>query len=392
MFISDFNLQGSGYLHVSVPLCKGLVEMGYEVYSIGINYEGQEHTFPFKIIPCKTFQEAQAMIVNLYDDKLEGINLVIVALDLPHQGFFLEGVVHQLSDLKYICITPLENPPLTLSWAAPLLNADGVFFISEIATQAAKKAGVSDAEHIQIGIEDNWRMPSDEERARIRKSFGVEDKFTVLTVADNQERKNLSAALAMVCMYAYDLSWEELLGVMFDDVDIHNYEKINIDIKYILITREHLTFGWKLRDLCTEYGINDEVMIVERGIPFDQLWAYYAASDLFLLVSKAEGLCLPVMEAQAVGVPVMATDTGAMPELLADGRGYLIPSSYTFRDVWGNGTRDMVDIEAGTKLLRELMKKDMSETVKKAKVFTDSRTWDVPVKQLVDRIKEITNE
>lgn len=369
IFVSDFAFTGSGYLYVSIPLCKGLVENGYKVYAIGINYEGQEHDFPFTIIPCKTFQEAHAMIINLESvPEMEHPGTLIVALDLPHQGFFLERVKKQFPDLKYVCITPLENPPLTLSWAAPLLDADGVFFISEIATQAARKAGVTEAEHIRVGIEEHWRMPTEEERARIRKSMEIDDKFVVLTVADNQERKNLWAALEIIA----------------------RAKKVGVEnIQYILITREHLTFGWKLRDLTSELGINKEVKIVERGLPFDMLWTYYAASDLFLLTSKAEGLCLPIMEAMACGVPVMATETGAVPELLEDGRGYIIPSEYEFRDVWGNGLRSMVDIEAGAKLLKELTEQDLSETRQKAKAYTDSRTWDVPVKQLTDKLEEI---
>ena len=261
-------MKGSGYLQISIPLCKGLAEKGYKIWAIGINYEGEEHDFPFSIIPCKNFQEAHAMLVNLH--RLENPDVLIVALDLPHQGFFIDKL-NQVEGLKYVCITPLENPPLTMSWAAPLLSADAVYFISEMGTEAAREAGVLDAEHIQVGIDPMWIAPEKEDRERMRKNMGVEDKFVVLTVADNQERKNLWAAMEMIAK------------AKNEGVD---------NLKYILITREHLTFGYRLRDLATELGINDELMIVERGLPFAQLWMYYAIADLFLLTSKGEGLCL----------------------------------------------------------------------------------------------------
>ena len=368
ILVSDFAMKGSGYLHISIPLCKKLAKKGYKILAVGINYEGEEHDFPFTIIPCKTFQQAEAMIINLKG--LENPDVLIVALDLPHQGFFLDKIKSKFPDLKYICITPLENPPLTLSWAAPLMNAEGVFFISEIATQAAKKAGVAHAEHLYIGMEEDWKAPTDEERERMRKSMGVDGKFVVLTVADNQERKNLWAAMEIIARLKKE-------GIS--------------NLKYFLITREHLTFGWRLRDLGTELGINEEMSIVERGIPFSQLWTYYAIADVFLLTSKAEGLGLPILEAMATKTPVLASETGAIPELLEDGRGYTIPPAYSFRDVWGNAYRDMVDIEAGANLLKQMMNEDLSEMMNKARTYVESRTWEFPTTQVDNKIKEITD-
>ena len=367
MYLSDFAFTGSGYLQISTPLCKGLVDNGYEVFVVGLNYTGQEHNFPFKIIPCRTFDEARAMITNLYQTDFENIKTLIVALDVPQQIMFLD-LKTKFPELKYVCITPLENPPLTFSWAAPLMDADGVFFISEMGAQAARDAGVSHAEHIQIGVDENWKPPTEEERERMRKSMGVEDKFVILSVADNQERKNLWAALEMVAKLKQE-------GIS--------------NLKFFLITREHLQFGWRLRDLGTELGINEELSIVERGIPFEQLWMYYCIADVYLNTSKAEGLGYPLLEAMATKTPVLASETGAMPELLEDGRGYTIPIEYSFRDVWGNEERDMVDVEAGAKLLRKLMEEDLSPVTEKAYEYVKSRTWDIPVKQLTDKLEEI---
>jgi len=147
-----------------------------------------------------------------------------------------------------------------------------------------------------------------------------------------------------------------------------------------------------LRDLATDIGINEELNIVERGLPFSILWTYYAAADLFLLTSKAEGLCMPILEAMSTETPVLANETGAVPELLADERGYMIPVEYSFIDVWGNSRRDMVNIEAGAKLLKKLMETDMSTTIKNAKEYVNNRTWDVPVNQLDAKIKELVDE
>jgi glycosyltransferase involved in cell wall biosynthesis len=367
LFITDADFKGSGYMKVSIPLCDGLAKLGHKIFMAGLNYEGQEHNFPFTIIPTRTFEEVHAMIINLH--KMEHIDVVIVALDLPHQSFLIEKV--KPLGMKYICITPLENPPLTMSWAAPLLSADGVYFISEMGALAARKAGITYVKHIQIGVDPLWVMPTKDDRERIRKSMGLDGKFVVLTVADNQERKNLWAGLEMIARAKRDGA---------------------TNLKHILITREHLTFGWRLRDLATELEINDELIIIERGLPFTALWTYYVAADVYLLCSKGEGLGLPILESMACGLPVMATDTGAIPELLEDGRGYKVPVEYTFRDVWGNGKRDMVDVEAGAKILRELMETDMSDTALRAKEYVNQRTWDIPVNQIHEKLVELTDD
>jgi len=91
-----------------------------------------------------------------------------------------------------------------------------------------------------------------------------------------------------------------------------------------------------------------------------------------------------------VCLPVLSNRTGAVPELLDKDRGFLIDPEYSFRDVWGNAWRDMIDIEAGAKLLKELYEQDLTETSKKAKKYANSRDWKIPVKQLIDKIEEIT--
>ena len=134
--MSDFNFKGSGYLNIIVPLCRGLAEKGHEIKAIGLGYSGDEHDFPFSIIPCATFPDAHAMVNNL---KYQwGTEILIVAMDIPYQEAFV-GISKQVG-LKMISITPLENPPLTLSWSFLLQQPEKVFFISQMGADEAKKA------------------------------------------------------------------------------------------------------------------------------------------------------------------------------------------------------------------------------------------------------------
>jgi len=370
IYISDFDWTGSGYATLSIPLLKGLAGLGHEIKAIGIGYQGQEHDYPFSIIPTQNVQDGVALAGNL--NVLWKPDLFIVALDIPLQNFFQSNL--KPYNRKYIGITPLENGPLTMSWSVILMGMDGVFLISELGKQEAIKAGVVKAEHLQIGIDlQQWRTPTSDERSTLRKGLGIaENEFVVLTVADNQERKNLSAGIEAIAK---------------------TKELINRPIKYILVTRKDSPFGWKFPDLPAYFGVHKEVQVFERGLPLKDLWGLYAVADVYLQPSKAEGLGLPVMDAMACGVPVVATDTGALHELLQDRRGYLVPSAFSFIDVWGNSRRDMVDVQLCAATLRGIADNVYPDAeVKNALDYIHTRTWDIAVNQVDKKIEELFDE
>jgi glycosyltransferase involved in cell wall biosynthesis len=172
-------------------------------------------------------------------------------------------------------------------------------------------------------------------------------------------------------------------------------DKLPIPIRYILVTREQNPYGWRLRDLAKELDIQSELVIFERGVPQKDLWGLYVMSDVYLQPSKAEGLGLPVLDAMACGIPCVATDTGALHELLENGRGHLILSEYEFRDVWGNEARSMINISS---IKKSLWTEATTPNPKNppmeryALEYVQSRTWDIPAKQLYLSIKEILHE
>ena len=367
VFVSDFNLRGSGYLNISLPICRELSNRGYDIKAVGLGYEGEEHPFNFSIIPCRGFSDAHAMVNNLFYQWKPDV--VIVALDIPSLSEFARGCKNV--GIKMIAITPLENPPLTFSWAYLLQQIDKVFFISQMGADEAAKVGV-EAEHLVIGMDTtSWKMRTKEEYNKGRDGLNISpETLVVLTVADNQERKNLSKAFEIISK-------------------VKNEKKIKV--KYILVTRENCPVGWKLRDLAMTYNIASELMIFERGLSFKELYILYAISDAFLLTSKAEGLCMPVMEAMSVGVPVITTACGSMPELLADNRGFLMGTEYSHIDPWGNERRDFPNAEDGAEFLKYL--KQCKEgnielvDVTSARAYMESRTWDKPIQQLIDALE-----
>jgi len=366
--ISDFSMRGSGYLNIVAPLCNGLFNKGFQIKALGLEYKGEQHPYDFSIIPTRTIQEIDAMLHNF--QIVWKPDVLIVALDIPYQQMLVN--INKDIGIPHICITPIESGPLCLTWALILQQTTKVFTISQLGADECAKRGV-DAEHLYVGIDTEiWRKAVKDEKEKIRESLGIgKDEFVLLTVADNQERKNLSKALEIVS----------------------KFKKVTkSQIRYVLVTREHGKSGWKLRDLAVDFGINTNLMILERGMSSKQLWGLYIMSDVFLLTSKAEGLCYPVLEAISCGIPVLATKAGALTELLSDDRGFPIDYDYKFIDVWGNSYRYMIDVEKAVVALRYIYKNydDVLKCqVANAYEYIKLRTWEKPVEQVENAIMEI---
>ena len=192
----------------------------------------------------------------------------------------------------------------------------------------------------------------------------TDDQLVVLTVADNQERKNLSAGMDIIAETAKE-----------------------IDVQWLLVTRIFSPVGWKIDDMALQKGITDRIEKFERGLPFDRLWTLYAIADAFLLPSKAEGLCMPIMEAMAAGTAVVATDCTAVPEHLYEDpvartgqRGFTMDAAFHHQDPWGNSVRTYVDYQSGAEALKEVFRMKQSGELEEkiltpARAYAESRTW-----------------
>jgi glycosyltransferase involved in cell wall biosynthesis len=362
VFVSDMGILGSGYKNISVSLCKGLAEAGHEIKVLGLEYKMEEHTFPFSIIPVKTYTELYTMINNLWE--LWKFDILIVALDIPQQQKVLAMKKDLISqrpqvDFKYWGIFPVEAPPLSRSQAFDLMGIDRSFVISEFGTKLVRDAGI-EAEYLPVGVDyESWRIPTEEERKALRQAFAISDStFVVLTVADNQERKNISRTAQILQKFR---------------------DEVHKDILWILISRLKLSVGWNLPDLVSDLGIADVYMGVERGMPFKELWSYYAMSDAFLLTSKAEGLGLPLLEAMSVGLPIVATDCTGMKENIRKGGGFPIKTeklSAEMIDPFGNQTRYIADVDSGVVQLNNVFS-ELGTVVqtKKARGYVETLQW-----------------
>lgn len=363
LVITEMAFRGSGYFYLMSPILEGMSDE-YDIKVIGLSYNGAEHVFGFSIVSAMEVRDAVAMASAIIPAWKP--DLLICGLDIPLQMAIFADL--KKFGVKYIAVTPLENPPLTQSWAAELMAMDFVFFISELGKLAAQKAGLTNVDHLQVGANTEMFYPADpEERNKIRDDLGLTDHFVICTVADNQERKNLWAEFEI----------------------ISKLKKDGIKVKFILVTRENSPVGHKLRDLAMDYDLQRDLILVERGVDVPILRNMYVASDVYLSASKAEGLGIPILEAMACGLTVVGCDTGALHELLMDGRGFLIEPEYKFRDVWGNSWRHMISIQKAYETLKSLDENRFDPV--NALDYVKSRIFEIPVEQMTEKVEELTS-
>jgi glycosyltransferase involved in cell wall biosynthesis len=80
----------------------------------------------------------------------------------------------------------------------------------------------------------------------------------------------------------------------------------------------------RVRNALARLGLEDRVSL-GGDLDGPALEACYDRADLFVLATRQETYGMAVAEAVAHGLPVVATMTGAIPELLGDGAGLLVP-------------------------------------------------------------------
>ena len=80
----------------------------------------------------------------------------------------------------------------------------------------------------------------------------------------------------------------------------------------------------RVRAVVTRLGLEERVALV-GDLDGPALARCYDAADVFVLATRQETYGMAVAEALACGLPVVATLTGAIPDLVGDGAGLLVP-------------------------------------------------------------------
>jgi len=307
LMLCDF-LVPSGYQSIAAAFAKQFSEMGCDVTVLGINYDGREHDYPFRLIPTHLpWLPEQLRVLS----KEINPDWILFLMDIQKQTGIIDSVLrHDLvfyKGKKVASIFPVESDPFYRKWAQTLMLSSSLrFTFTDFGVSELKKRLI-DAIRLPVGLDEFWL--DDVSEPIVRNN----DRPFILTVADNQIRKNLSAAIEILAkyreMYSNDLNWD-----------------------YVLVTNIDSPDGWgDFDDLCSRYGFPADRLDLKhnKSVSQEQLKYLYQNAECFLLPSYAEGIGLPLYEARSQGCPIVATDHPNIYEAL-NGSGGLVTSDKIF--------------------------------------------------------------
>jgi len=313
---SDFHA-ASGYRTICEGITEGLVSQGCDVTVLGRGYGGDQHDFPYSVIPTDVRWLPQQIVRLSTAMKSDWI---ILMSDIPRLLAIVKSIEANvpgfLRQKQVAAIFPVESDPVTVAWTSPLIGLFSVrFTFTKMGANALKEKGVV-VNLIPVGVDAFWKPEK-------QHSSPFNGRPYLLTIADNQFRKNLPASL---------------------EVAKRVIEWMHGDLMYVLVTNPLSKDGWRIDELLelTKFP-TDSFKLIPFGVDREYLRYLYSYAKAFFLTSLAEGIGLPLYEAQACGCPAFITaDTGGA-EAVPEGHRFKVERQTLFP--WGNVFHRWIDVQ-----------------------------------------------
>lgn len=141
-------------------------------------------------------------------------------------------------------------------------------------------------------------IPTEEEKSRLKKELGIEEKTVILTVGQFIPRKGFDILLSATRKFPKDVGFYFIGGIPTEEY-LLNRDKFGLETVHFE--------GFKQKS---------------------ELAKYYRTADLFVLPTREDIWGLVVQEAMAYGLPVISTDrcVAALELVIPNENGYIVPS------------------------------------------------------------------
>lgn len=380
----------SGFSRVAHAMFPLLVEAGYDLDIIALNYFGEPHNFPYTIYPASVQGEdlsgnlrAKYLIYQAHQDH-RPFDL-IVKLDDPWN---IKGLTLALESLEreYKILTPKVLAWVTVDGKnanGKELNSDCIsrllccseFGSSELALQGYKdyySIGI-----VTFGVDTSIFKPIDKVQARslVSSQEIPSDAFIVGVVSTNQLRKRLDLVLA------YFSAWTT------------QYNVSNAYL-YLCLGPDHNS-GFDINSLKDYYGLKNRIIWNPHKLTDQALALVYNSFDVYMSLSQGEGFGLCTLEAMACGVPCVLTDWAAYSSWVPESVAYKIPCTSTavnsplnVKSYVMGGVADQAETIGALQKL--YLYPELREKMGKAGVeFAQGMTWKQTGDKLIKEIEQV---
>lgn len=310
----NLELKTGGYGY-DREVVKGLRDLGWEIDLLALG-DG------FPSPSAKTLEEAETRLSALGDDAL-------VMIDGLAFGVMDDWAKREAARLRIIA---LVHHPLALE--------SGLSDAQQVPLRDSEKAALAATRHVVV----TSPMTADE----LARNFGVSPhKITVAvpgTVTPPRAAKSQNDILQILSVGSLTRrkGYDILIAALKDVSDLAWQATI--------IGSPHLdpTTADAVAKQISMLGLADRVILAGEH---DNLVPAYAKADIFALASRYEGYGMVFAEALSHGLPIVACNAGAVPDVVPEDAGFLVPVD---------------DVEATAKALRTLLT-DPEERARHAK-------------------------
>lgn len=297
----------TGYGRQTKYMCRIFEELGYEVGVVALHgIEGG--SINWQGIPIFGKRTSHYCLDEMrHYVSYFNADVVITLYDLWH----FPNHTAQLIGVPWIAMVPIEGHPIGGHLARLLRSAAYVVTYSQFGHDQLIESGVPNT-CIPHCVDTAVYKPGD--KRAFREEMGLDpDAYIATIVAMNKG------------VPPYRKAWPQLLRAWAEFSERHPTAKL-----YCHTNREPISpradSGFRFDPLVEELGIDWSTLVFPEaeaftvGVPDEVIAQIYAASDVTILPSMAEGFGLPVIETQACGTPILAHDCSAMTELVHNGR------------------------------------------------------------------------
>ncbi len=304
----------------------------FEIHQMGVNYQGNEHGWPWKVYPAK--EEGSLFGFSKVKQLVEEVNpsLIFMLSDDMILAEWMKTIAawKGRSGARVLIYCPVDNNPLNYSIVSELFKADRIFtytkfgrtcFAECIAKQAAAPVkievmphGVDATVFYPIEGDIHYHLSPEGRLKAKRRLLGenntqLDDTFIVLNANRNQERKRLDTTIRGFARFAASKP---------DTLKLY----LHCGVKDL---------GWDVIALASQEGIQDRLILsTTRGLkpafPDEEINRIFNACEIGINTSSAEGWGLVSFEHAATGAAQLVPDHTGCSELWKD-HALMLPSS-----------------------------------------------------------------